>query len=509
MEDSAKKGKGTVTSLAAMFPAEDTQKAARRVQDKLAEMQPELDRVRGFISDNTNLINLVQKLPEDLHHDIMVPFGKAAFFPGRLIHTNEVVVLLGEGYYAERTSKQTVEILKRRGKELDSQVESLKAMMRDLKAETSFFDATASEAMEGLVEIREDYVEENSTESESESGPPKEDAPSFSEADKAKVAVEDDYARIMSRMDELEIEELEEECGSESVEYNEKVAINDEEYARIMSRLDELEKEELEAENDNDSDEKIKADFGQLLDQKSLDTNLRYSEDYQSRKLLEQTKDKKSATEEFLDECGPHQDLTDQLNCMGLTVQSVSKDEKSHGKSLAHNVIKSNPPEKALMLPAVKENVQPAPSSRSEVPVHTSNPGFDGHKAFTGSIIERTQNIQTNSSKESATSSLFPTFKASFQVQDAEKIAANFVRIFGNTVGRLVEMKAVNIDKRKMKRSMSLSVHNREEVKGSSRLGVYEKHKFDLLMYLVFSKAKITFNEGKQFSLQKAYALPG
>ena len=72
MEDSAKKGKGTVTSLAAMFPAEDTQKAARRVQDKLAEMQPELDRVRGFISDNANLINLVQKLPEELHHDIMV-----------------------------------------------------------------------------------------------------------------------------------------------------------------------------------------------------------------------------------------------------------------------------------------------------------------------------------------------------------------------------------------------------------------------------------------------------
>lgn len=55
-------------------------------------------------------------------------------------------VLLGEGYYAERTSKQTVEILKRRGKSLDSQVDSLKAMMDNLKAEASFFDATASEA---------------------------------------------------------------------------------------------------------------------------------------------------------------------------------------------------------------------------------------------------------------------------------------------------------------------------------------------------------------------------
>lgn len=56
------------------------------------------------------------------------------------------MVLLGEGYFAERTSKQTVEILKRRGKVLESQVESLKAIMRDLKAETSFFDSTVSEA---------------------------------------------------------------------------------------------------------------------------------------------------------------------------------------------------------------------------------------------------------------------------------------------------------------------------------------------------------------------------
>ncbi|KAM4103907.1 hypothetical protein ACJW30_06G114100 [Castanea mollissima] len=326
MEGSAKKGTGTVTSLAEMFPAEDAQKAVKRVQEKVAEIQNELHSVRGFISDNSNLINLVQKLPEQLHHNIIVPFGKAAFFPGRLIHTNELMVLLGEGYYAERTSKQTVEILKRRGKVLESQVESLKAIMRDLKAETSFFDSTASEAAEGLLEITEDYVEENSTERESESGPPREDTPSFSEADKAKVSAED------------------------------------EEYARIMSRLDELEKEELEAE-----DEKNKDDFNKLSDQKSFDTNLRYSEGYQSRELLEKTKDKKAATEEFLSKCDPQQDLNNQLNCMGLMVQSAPKDEKSHGKSLAHNVIKSSPPEKALMLPEVKENVQPVPLSRNEM----------------------------------------------------------------------------------------------------------------------------------------------
>lgn len=55
-------------------------------------------------------------------------------------------VLLGEGYYAERTSKQTIKILKRRGKDLESQIETPNAIIKDLKFEASFFDETAIEA---------------------------------------------------------------------------------------------------------------------------------------------------------------------------------------------------------------------------------------------------------------------------------------------------------------------------------------------------------------------------
>lgn len=53
---------------------------------------------------------------------------------------------MGEGYYAERTSKQTVEILRRRGKALETHVDSLKSMIEDLETEALFFDRTASEA---------------------------------------------------------------------------------------------------------------------------------------------------------------------------------------------------------------------------------------------------------------------------------------------------------------------------------------------------------------------------
>lgn len=66
------KGKGTVTPLSSFFSVEDTQKAAKRVQDTIAEKDLELEHLQGFVADNRDLINLVGRLPEHLHHDVMV-----------------------------------------------------------------------------------------------------------------------------------------------------------------------------------------------------------------------------------------------------------------------------------------------------------------------------------------------------------------------------------------------------------------------------------------------------
>ncbi|XP_068335338.1 uncharacterized protein [Pyrus communis] len=335
------KGKGTVTSLSSLFPVEDAQKAAKRVEDTIAEKQQQLDHLRGFTADNTSLVNLVMKLPDHLHHDIMVPFGKAAFFPGRLVHTNEFLVLLGEGYYAERTSKQTVDILMRRGKELDSQVDSLNAILADLKFEASFIDSTASEAAEGLVEIKEDYVEESSSEEESELGPLKQDSPSSTGADNTKVSDEDEeYARILARMDELEKEELEAE-------------------SEIVS-------EEEQSDNDSDENKKIKVDLHQFPDHKSLHQNDKFSE------------------------------------CSGLTVQSIPEETSSRG-NISPNAMKSKS-EKALVPPKV-EGVQAVPSPISRVTLQSSKPKFDDKKAFTGSIVERVHNLQTDSRNQTSATS--------------------------------------------------------------------------------------------------------
>ncbi|GMG98577.1 hypothetical protein Nepgr_000417 [Nepenthes gracilis] len=343
----ADRAKGTVTSLSSIFPAEEALKASKRVQDTIAEKQRELDSILHFVADNANLINLVQRLPDELHHDIMVPFGKAAFFPGRLIHTNEFLVLLGEGYYAERTSKQTVEIFKRREKVLESQVDSLKAMMEDLKAEASFFNATAAEASEGLLEIREEYIDEDFRNKVSNAGNQNRDTP------------------------------------SSSGEFTMTGPVDDEEYARMMSRFDELEKEELVAEitEELDEDEQSKAGLDYLY--------------------VGHLEDEYNEAEE---------DFDDQLNLESSNFQAVQKGESVRGKALGDSA-KVKLAEDSLISER-KMNHQSAPSPKDEVSVSISEPpvatrmfepATDSLKAFTGCIIERTDNLPMNP-KEPASS---------------------------------------------------------------------------------------------------------
>ncbi|CAJ1978913.1 unnamed protein product [Sphenostylis stenocarpa] len=358
MEESGKRG--TVTSLASLFPVEEAQKAAKRVEDAIADKRSKLDRVRGFIADNNNLVNLVHKLPEQLSHDIMVPFGKAAFFPGRLIHTNEFLVLLGEGYYVDRTSNQTVEILQRRGKSLDSQVDSLEANIKDLEAEASFFNATASQVAEGLVEIREDYVEEDSNEGESKSGQPREDGPNLGNA-----------------------------------------VANDGEYARMLAIMDELEKEELAAESGNHSDENDEStgDFDGMSNQGHIDNNLQNSklkQDSRQRALLDQTNNK-IITAELPEKRYHKEDTTNQMNFASLGVQSTARE--------GENFVESIDPSEKIPVRSKEKPVQSTVTLKTEVRHQTSQPSFDSRKAFTGSIIEHTENIQRPSREQSSVSS--------------------------------------------------------------------------------------------------------
>lgn len=43
--------------------------------------------------------------------------------PGKLIHTNEILVLLGDNWFVEKSSKQAVELIDRRIKGIDDNID--------------------------------------------------------------------------------------------------------------------------------------------------------------------------------------------------------------------------------------------------------------------------------------------------------------------------------------------------------------------------------------------------
>ena len=55
----------------------------------------------------------------------MIPMGKKAYMEGSLVHTNEIMVLLGDNWFAERSAKQAGEVAQRRMDKCTEMLESL------------------------------------------------------------------------------------------------------------------------------------------------------------------------------------------------------------------------------------------------------------------------------------------------------------------------------------------------------------------------------------------------
>nr|GMD31900.1 RNA polymerase II subunit 5-mediating protein homolog isoform X1 [Ipomoea batatas] len=341
--------KGTVTPLSSLFPVDEAQKALQRVHETIDERKKQLDQLNGFVADNKNLINLVQRLPDKLHHDIMV--------------------LLGEGYYADRTSKQTAEILTRRGKALESQVQSIKAVMQDLKAEASFFDATAAESAEGLVEIREDCVEETSYGESAASG-------KFSFDFNCILGVPD----VESRSSKAE---------------DAKQEVDDEEYAGILSRMAELEREEEEAEKADESieDEPDETNLVRSIHQHALDKQIASLELHDLSNLTKGAKSSITNSNEggVTVSRNRSKDYSDQVQVEASNVRALSEDDYSQGECLAFRQPSST--DVTPRLPVVKDNIKAPVVSENKAVVNTTEQSFDVSKAFTGSIVEHSPNF--------------------------------------------------------------------------------------------------------------------
>lgn len=149
----------------------------------MAEQSRQKEWLQGKIDEYTKLGPELLKLGEKSTHEVMVPISEIAFFPkGKIKHSNEFLVAIGDNYFLERTSQECQPILGRRIQKLQEQLDVVnRTLEKDLGLQKIMQEKTQKKKWVGLdgqptdddnvthwdengfLDIREEYDAENDT----------------------------------------------------------------------------------------------------------------------------------------------------------------------------------------------------------------------------------------------------------------------------------------------------------------------------------------------------------
>ncbi|XP_052061167.1 unconventional prefoldin RPB5 interactor 1-like [Mytilus californianus] len=125
----------------------------------LEETTANIKQWEKFRTDYKALKSRLKTLPDKVTHDVMVPFGPLAFMPGKLVHTNEILVLLGDNWFVERSAKQACGIIDRRAKSIHKEIENLQKQKELLQPRLDAVKGQFSKETDTF-DIVEEYNEE-------------------------------------------------------------------------------------------------------------------------------------------------------------------------------------------------------------------------------------------------------------------------------------------------------------------------------------------------------------
>ncbi|KAF8367056.1 uri-1 [Pristionchus pacificus] len=175
------------------------------IERECAECDAAIDEHRKQVDDYRTQKGRLLELQKKISHPIMVPFGSVGFMPGKLVRTNEVLVLLGANHFAECSVHDTSKIIDRRIRGICSLIEKLESQKRNASERLNFaqglFGAATTGAKDDLVEIREDYDEKKEAEAR------RKRAARAAAAREDKKVPQATFEDMMSRLDELEKQE--------------------------------------------------------------------------------------------------------------------------------------------------------------------------------------------------------------------------------------------------------------------------------------------------------------
>ncbi|KAJ8247356.1 hypothetical protein GJAV_G00245460 [Gymnothorax javanicus] len=201
----------------------------RRLRDEQVKVvnscDGQIQHWRKVEADYDSLQERLRTLPDKLSYDIMVPFGPLAFMPGKLVHTNEVTVLLGDNWFAKCSAKQAVDLVEHRRSHVRKTLDDLNKVAENFKARVGF-----SEVLENSAGGKGDYVDIREEMKDGEESLTK---------GKRRVAHKPNSKPKVEAVLELPEEEDEEESGGGAADR--RGVLSEEE---LWARLDELEAQE-------------------------------------------------------------------------------------------------------------------------------------------------------------------------------------------------------------------------------------------------------------------------
>ncbi|KAG0054207.1 uri1, prefoldin-like chaperone [Gryganskiella cystojenkinii] len=227
----------------------------------LTRLDEELARWKNYETDYNALKTTLLDLPKETSHNVMVPIGNLAFMPGKLVHTNEVLVMLGDNWFVDRSAVQAAEIVDRRMELVQENIIKLKAQEDEIRSKSGLAPGLLGGQEyneEGLpiVEITEPYYSDDE-----DSGKKKDTQPSLLPFSQKTAEEQAEDRKILDRLAQLEREDEEREQERE----RRRAA------GEIVSSDEDTESEEEEEYDDGESEDEHRP--------KALDSDEEYEEE--------------------------------------------------------------------------------------------------------------------------------------------------------------------------------------------------------------------------------------
>ncbi|XP_053982894.1 unconventional prefoldin RPB5 interactor-like protein isoform X2 [Hylaeus volcanicus] len=226
-------------------------------------------------------------LQKEVYVNCMVPIGKRALMKGKLIHTNEVLACLGDGYFAKYSASGAQALCERR-------IQRAEEMLKDLSGERDLYETrmmiaetdlfTECAGKEIVEHWNEDQVEEWKKKHREREKEYNQKLAKLRQEEKRKIDTEED---LFHRLDQLE---LEEELADEYDRWE------DERRELFGDDLEEDEDEDEEEEEEECSTESKSSSENEKEDPKEKETSVSDSENKQSKESIEHCRLKKSVS---------------------------------------------------------------------------------------------------------------------------------------------------------------------------------------------------------------------